>query len=390
MYSSTAFCGPSTLPQLQEHGHCKFLRSFPSPSFSFCLIDFSNGVPSLPPARLLCPANPSPRSGFCSSFPSLPPLLVPNKLKATSASVCLRLCYSFSPSLSFGGVGVESGRWKEQQCSRRCLAMAASGPQDSAPSDMTRKVTIVNTAGEKLAGILDDTGSKELVVLCHGFRSSKDSNTLGGIAAAILKIGISTFRFDFAGNGESEGQFAYGNYWRETEDLRSVILYWRGQGREVTAILGHSKGGNVVVLYASKYGDVGTVINVSGRFDLAIGTEARFGKKGMELLHQQGFLDVKNKLSGEVEYRVTMKSLEDRLATDTDAAARSISNDVRVLTIHGDEDEIVATSDAHEFAKRIPNHVLKIIVGGNHNYEQSQKELSTLVLEFLQGKLSKI
>lgn len=31
--------------------------------------------------------------------------------------------------------------------------------------------------------------------------TEQDSNTLGGIAAAILKTGISTFRFDFAGNG---------------------------------------------------------------------------------------------------------------------------------------------------------------------------------------------
>lgn len=41
---------------------------------------------------------------------------------------------------------------------------------------------------------------------------------------------------------ESEGEFAYGNYWKEVEDLRAVIEYWRSQGREITAIIGHSKG----------------------------------------------------------------------------------------------------------------------------------------------------
>lgn len=36
-----------------------------------------------------------------------------------------------------------------------------------------KKVDVVNGYGEKLAGVLHDTGSEEVVVLCHGFRSSK-------------------------------------------------------------------------------------------------------------------------------------------------------------------------------------------------------------------------
>lgn len=33
-----------------------------------------------------------------------------------------------------------------------------------------------------------------------------------------------------------------GNYKAEVEDLRSVVLHWRAQGRDPVAILGHSKG----------------------------------------------------------------------------------------------------------------------------------------------------
>ena len=36
-----------------------------------------------------------------------------------------------------------------------------------------QKTIILNDHGEKLVGLLHDTGSKEMVVLCHGFRSSK-------------------------------------------------------------------------------------------------------------------------------------------------------------------------------------------------------------------------
>lgn len=41
---------------------------------------------------------------------------------------------------------------------------------------MQQKVTILNKRDEKLVGLLHDTGSAELVVLCHGFRSTKVSH----------------------------------------------------------------------------------------------------------------------------------------------------------------------------------------------------------------------
>ncbi|OMP05143.1 putative valacyclovir hydrolase [Corchorus olitorius] len=36
-----------------------------------------------------------------------------------------------------------------------------------------QRVIIPNKHGEKLVGLLHETGSKEIVVLCHGFRSTK-------------------------------------------------------------------------------------------------------------------------------------------------------------------------------------------------------------------------
>lgn len=64
-----------------------------------------------------------------------------------------------------------------------------------------KRVCIQNSYGEKLVGILHETGSKEVVIICHGFRSSKDGIPMVNLAAAFEKEGISAFRFDFAGNG---------------------------------------------------------------------------------------------------------------------------------------------------------------------------------------------
>ncbi|XP_061367827.1 uncharacterized protein LOC133310842 isoform X3 [Gastrolobium bilobum] len=186
-----------------------------------------------------------------------------------------------------------------------------------------RRVIIQNCHGENLVGILHDAASTELVIVCHGFQSSKERIPMVNLAAALEKDGISSFRFDFAGNGESEGSFQYGNYYREVEDLRAVVQYFREEKHVITAIVGHSKGGNVVLLYASKYKDVDIVVNISGRFNLARGMESRLGKNFIQRIKQDGFIDVKNK-RGKIMYRVTEESLMDRLSTITHLACLSI------------------------------------------------------------------
>lgn len=54
-------------------------------------------------------------------------------------------------------------------------------------------------------------------------------------------------------------------------------------------------GGNVVLLYASVYHDVHTVINLSGRFALDRGIEGRLGRDFMQRIEKDGFIDVKDR-----------------------------------------------------------------------------------------------
>ncbi|KAH6761690.1 alpha/beta-Hydrolases superfamily protein [Perilla frutescens var. hirtella] len=247
---------------------------------------------------------------------------------------------------------------------------------------MQQKVTIVNKRGEKLVGILHEAGSTNLVVLCHGFRSSKDDNILVNVAAALEKEGISAFRLDFSGNGESEGAFQFGNYSREVEDIRSVVEYFIGSNRSTVVVLGHSKGGDAVILYASKYHDIPAVINLSSPSDLKRGMEDRFGKDIWERLKKDGYVDVKSK-SGEVEYRLMEESMMERLNTDMHEACLSIDARCRVLTVHGSADEVIPVGDAKEFAKMIRNHRLEIIQGADHGYSSHQDELVSVVLPFI-------
>lgn len=263
-----------------------------------------------------------------------------------------------------------------------------TGVHDHHSADQQEKILIQNSYGEKLVGVLHEAGSKEIVVVCHGFRSSKECIPMVNLAALLQKSGISGFSFDFAGNGESEGSFQYGNYRREVEDLRAVVQHFLEKRRVIAAIVGHSKGGNVVLLYASKYHDVCRVVNISGRFALETGIEGRLGKNFLERIRQDGFIDVYNR-KGRFEYRVTEESLMDRLTTDVQASCKSIPNACRVLTVHGSMDKIVSLNNAFEFAKVIPNHVLHVIEGADHEYTMHQDDLASVVLDFVRADLIK-
>ncbi|XP_062091045.1 uncharacterized protein LOC133797226 [Humulus lupulus] len=263
------------------------------------------------------------------------------------------------------------------------LARAAQNPVVQ-----RQKVVVPNKYGEKLVGLLNDTGSTEIVILCHGFRSSKESTTILNLAVALEEEGISSFRFDFAGNGESEGTFQYGNYQREADDLRSVIEHFIGANRVICGILGHSKGGDVVLLYASRYSDISAVVNVSGRYNLKRGIAERFGEDFMQTLKEKGYIEVEDK-NGSTSYRVTEESMMDRLNTDIHSACLQISKDCRVLTIHGSADETIPVEDALEFSKIIKTHKLQIVEGADHRYSAHQAELASIVSEFIKESLEK-
>ncbi|KAH9800047.1 Hydrolase 4 domain-containing protein [Citrus sinensis] len=253
--------------------------------------------------------------------------------------------------------------------------------RDPADSELSARfpagpgVVIPNSHGEKLVGILHETGSKQLVIVCHGFQSTKDRIPMVNLAAALEREGISAFRFDFSGNGEAE-------------DLRAIVQDFCAKGRVITAIIGHSKGGNAVLLYASKYNDISIVINISGRFNLKRGIEGRLGLGYLQRIKQNGFIDVRNK-KGKLEYRVTQESLMDRLSTDIHAACHMICQDCRVLTIHGTKDKMVPAEDALEFDKFIPNHKLHIIEGADHEFTSHQDELASLVIQFIKANYQK-
>jgi len=84
-----------------------------------------------------------------------------------------------------------------------------------------------NSAGEKLAGILDLPTStpRAYALFAHCFTCSKNIRAATIISRALIEAGFAVLRFDFTGLGQSEGEFADSNFSSNVEDLVAAANY---------------------------------------------------------------------------------------------------------------------------------------------------------------------
>ncbi len=92
---------------------------------------------------------------------------------------------------------------------------------------MEEKVSFHNSQKEKIIGYLhipDKTNNKG-IVLAHCFTCSNHIKIIREICDSISKEGFLVLRFDFSGNGESEGKFEDATYSKEIKDLENAVSF---------------------------------------------------------------------------------------------------------------------------------------------------------------------
>jgi len=145
----------------------------------------------------------------------------------------------------------------------------------------------------------------------------------------------------------------------------------RGQlGKNVVGLAGHSKGGNVVLLYTSQHDDVPLVVNISGRFEMKRGVTERFGADIFQKLEKHGKVEMTQRREGgggQFKWTLTKQSMAERMNTDMEAAAQKIKLS-EVLTIHGTADQVIPVEDSQRFSECINPHSLFTVDDADHNY----------------------
>ncbi|KAI8072150.1 uncharacterized protein B0P05DRAFT_175489 [Gilbertella persicaria] len=109
-------------------------------------------------------------------------------------------------------------------------------------------VSIRNKRGEAIIGILDKKNDHRMVLMVHGDQGHKNSLYQAQLAE---KLPLTSFRFDLAGRGDSEGKPDYGQIAKDTEDIHTVAQYFEKQGFEIYAIIGYARGSLSGLKYAT-------------------------------------------------------------------------------------------------------------------------------------------
>ncbi len=129
----------------------------------------------------------------------------------------------------------------------------------------SKKLTFKNRDGFHLSARFDypDSGKgKNSVLFAHCFTCGKNLRAAGNISRALTDRGLSVFRFDFTGLGESEGDFADSNFSSDVNDLLDAAEKMEEFTNLPSVLIGHSLGGTAVLRAAGDLPSVKAVATI--------------------------------------------------------------------------------------------------------------------------------
>lgn len=127
--------------------------------------------------------------------------------------------------------------------------------------------------GHKLTARLDEPDPKlfdeprAYALYAHCFTCSKDIFAASYIAKALTALGISVFRFDFTGLGQSEGEFEDTNFTSNVQDLLKASEYMKTNAKAPDILIGHSLGGAAVLVAAHEIAEAKAVVTIGAPSD---------------------------------------------------------------------------------------------------------------------------
>ena len=127
-------------------------------------------------------------------------------------------------------------------------------------------VRFKNQQGESLSGNLSLPGRGEpraFAVLAHCFTCSKSIRAANVICQQLAASGIAALRFDFAGLGQSDGQFSDTSFSTNIADIEAAALYLAEHHQAPKLLIGHSLGGAAVLRAAPNVASAVAVVTLN-------------------------------------------------------------------------------------------------------------------------------
>jgi uncharacterized protein len=193
--------------------------------------------------------------------------------------------------------------------------------------------------GHRIAAILGtpDGPTTRLAVLCHGFLSGKNSTTNQTLTRLLNERGIATFRFDFFGQGDSDGPFEEITTTLALHQTHAALDLVSARGYEEVGLVGSSFGGLVSILTAAQRDDIACLALKCPVVDFAEELRLTFGPE--EFARWQATDTIQNIMGGPDRIRLRYAFYDDCLKHIAYGPAEHIT--VPTLIVQGERDECV-------------------------------------------------
>ena len=243
---------------------------------------------------------------------------------------------------------------------------------------------------------------KKVLIFCHGYKGFKDWGAWNMMSEVFAKAGFFFVKFNFSHNGGTLEQpidfpdldaFGNNNYSKELDDLGSVIDwismnsdFKKNVDRSDLSLMGHSRGGGIVLLKAREDSRIKKVITLAGVSDY----KSRFPKKEkLQEWMEKGIYFVKNGRTHQ-EMPHFYQFFEDFEKNENRLNIQKATKNLKIpqFILHGDTDTSVLINEAESLKKWNPKSTFHILKNTNHVFNTSHpwtaKQLSNQLEEVTQ------
>jgi pimeloyl-ACP methyl ester carboxylesterase len=235
---------------------------------------------------------------------------------------------------------------------------------------------------------------KKVVIFCHGYKGFKDWGAWNLMAEQFANAGFFFIKFNFSYNGGTVENpidfpdleaFGNNNYTKELDDLESILDWISSEEKfkmeaniSDISVIGHSRGGGIVLIKASEDNRIKKVISLAAVSDIgsrssATGDLENWKKDGVKYVLNGR---TKQQMPHYIQFYENFKSNEERL--NIRKAVEKI--EIPQLVIHGDNDTSISINEGYKIHSWNSESKLEIIENADHVFNVShpwkEKQLS--------------
>lgn len=202
-------------------------------------------------------------------------------------------------------------------------------------------VTFPGSDGNRLSGRIElPTGERRgFALFAHCFTCSKQSAAASRVSRALAAEGIGVLRLDFAGIGESDGDFLDTTFSANVLDLVAAADFLEQEYQAPDLLVGHSLGGIAVLAAAERHGIGKAVATIGAPFDPA----------HVLALFDSSLEEIERSGQAQVNIGGRAVTIGSALLEDLNRQDRCLSRlSIPLLVLHSPVDEIVGIENARE------------------------------------------